>query len=282
MKNIIIFIFSLALLYGCGKKIETNNTQNNVNKQDVKSAGESGTSTATDTLKFEIKNFKKTYKNCSEDSMSCTYLKVSYPFFEENSSGKEINRIINAYIIDSIFTVEGKGNNKSLDGLASTFFSEYETFKKEVPEYGPGYALDISGSAVYNKPKALSVSIGYYINTGGAHPNSYTKYFVFNPKTGKQLKLSDVFINSFDTKLNKLIDKRYRENNKLKDTDRLDGEMGMLFENFIKFNDNFILTKDGIEFLYNRYEIAAYVYGEIEVKFSYKELQEILKPEFKQ
>lgn len=281
MKYVICFLLSIALFSGCGKKSEQNGTQTNLNKQDVKSAGESNTNNLTDSLKFEIKNFKKTYKNCSEDSMSCTYLKVSYPFFEEKNSVKDINSTLFAYITDSIFTVEGKGSNKSLEGLANVFFSEYENFKKEVPEYEPGYALDISGNVLFNKPNALSVCIGFYINTGGAHPNSYMKYFVFNPKTGKQLKPGDIFVSSFETKLNKLIDKKYRENNKLKDSDRLDSEKGMLFENYIKYNDNFILTKEGVEFLYNRYEIAAYVYGETEIKFSYKELQEILKPEFK-
>ena len=113
------------------------------------------------------------------------------------------------------------------------------------------YALDVNSSVVYNKPAALSVSIDFYINTGGAHPNSYARYFVFNPKTGKHLRLNDLFITGFEDKLNKLIDKKYRALRNLKDTDRLDGEKGYLFDNFIKFNDNFIFTKGGINFYYN-------------------------------
>lgn len=281
MKYIIILVLGVNLFLGCGKKPGETETQTNVNKQEVKSTGETNKNSVSDSLKYETKNFKKTYKDCKEENEKCSYLKISYIVFDEGSAQKEINKTLDAYIIDSIFSIEGKGSNKSIDGLATAFFSDYETVKKESPDFEPTYALDINSSVEFNKSKVLSVNTGYYIFTGGAHPNTFMRYFVFNPQTGKQLKLRDVLVNGFEDKLNKLIDKKYRSNNKLKDNERLDSEKGMLFENFIKFNDNFIFTKDGVEFLYNRYEIAAYVYGEIEVKFTYKELEEILKPEYK-
>lgn len=273
MKYILTFVLIAFIIIGCGKKGETINKETKDAKQEVK---------VQDSLSFEMKNFKKTYKNCNENEEKCSYLKVSYPLFAGNSA-TEINKTIDAYISDSIFVIEGKGSNKNPDGLAKTFFEDYENVLKDAsPDFPVVYALDVNSSVVYNKPAALSVSIDYYINTGGAHPNSYAKYFVFNPKSGKQVKLSDIFISGFDDKLNKLIDKKYRELRNLKETDRLDGEKGYLFENFIKFNDNFILTKEGINFFYNNYEIAAYAVGPTELKFTYKELTEILKPEYKQ
>lgn len=272
MKYILILLLIALVIIGCGKKTETTGKESKENKQEAKTQ---------DSLKYEIKNFKKTYKDCNDKDDKCSYLKISYPVFSGDAVS-EINKVIDKYLTDSIFTVDGKGSNVTLNGLATAFFGEYESILKDAsPDYPIVYALDINSSVVYNKPGALSLSIDYYINTGGAHPNSYARYFVFNPKTGKQLRLSDIFNNGFEDKLNKLIDRKFRELRNLKDTDRLDGEKGYLFDNFIKFNDNFIMTKDGINFFYNNYEIAPYAAGPTELKFTYKELEEILKQEFK-
>jgi hypothetical protein len=272
MKHIFTLVLIAFIVIGCGKKTETISKETKEVKQEVK---------AQDSLSFEIKNFKKTYKDCKDSDEKCSYLKVSYPVFAGSNSA-EINKVIDAYLVDSVFNNEGKGSNKNLDGLAATFFADYESVMKDAsPDFPIVYALDVNSSVVYNKPAALSVSIDFYINTGGAHPNSYARYFVFNPKTGKHLKLNDIFITGFEDKLNKLIDKKYRALRNLKDTDRLDGEKGYLFDNFIKFNDNFILTKGGINFYYNNYEIAAYAVGPTELNFTYKELEEILKPDYK-
>lgn len=268
----ILLVFSILIAFTGCQKLGNDAKQNSQNtKQETKTA---------DTTGYNIKLFKKTYKNCNENDEKCSYIKVSYPEFKGNN-GIEINKVLEAYIVDSVFNVEGKVN-KSLDGLATTFFNDYEQVIKDAPaDFPVTYALDIASSIVFNKPKVLSISINEYINTGGAHPNSFIKNFVFNPQNGKQIKLSDVFINGFDTKLNSLIDSKFRTDKGLKPGEKLNGEKGGLFEDYIKYNDNFIFTNDGIEFLYNRYEIAAYVYGEIIVKFKYKELDELLKPEYK-
>ena len=67
----------------------------------------------------------------------------------------------------------------------------------------------------------------------------------------------------------------------LSPTERLDGEKGMLFENYIRFNSNFALTDKGVAFFYNQYEIAAYAYGTTKIDLPYRELAGILKPRFK-
>jgi hypothetical protein len=55
----------------------------------------------------------------------------------------------------------------------------------------------------------------------------------------------------------------------------------ILFENKIEHNDNFTLADNGIVFLYNRYEIAPYVFGEIILEIPYEEINDILNEPFK-
>jgi hypothetical protein len=140
-----------------------------------------------------------------------------------------------------------------------------------------GFVLEVSSSVIYNKSGILTVAAGNYANTGGAHPNSYMKYFVFDVKTGKILKTADIFVQGFEKKLNSMIEKKFRNQFELAEGKPL---TEILFEDKIEFNNNFAITKEGIEFLYNRYEIMAYVYGEAEMIFKYDELKDILKKEY--
>ena len=44
---------------------------------------------------------------------------------------------------------------------------------------------------------------------------------------------------------------------------------------------NFTISDSGLVFCYNPYEIAGFVYGQIELFLAYKEIGDMLKPEFR-
>lgn len=283
MKNILILSIVALLLLGCGKKQNDSSATSNVqstNSGEIKSAGESN-SESPDSLKYEIRKFHKTYKGCNDNEENCSYMKIEYPVFTSGKSYKRINEAIYAYLADSVYLVEEGMSNKTLEKLADNYFKDYETMKKDNPDWGLSYAFESAGRVPYNKGNVVTVEINTYAFTGGAHPNSYNVYFVFDIETGNRLRVQDIFVKGFESGLNKLIEKKYREFRGISDKERLDGENGMLFENHIEFNDNFGLLKDGVIFYYNSYEIAAYAVGPTELNFTYKELGDLLKPEYK-
>lgn len=281
-KLFIICLITIFLFLGCGKKPAELNQQKKDSISTNSNSGEtSGKTSASDSMKYDKKIITKYYndKECSDTAEACTYFKLSYPVFTTGNANKEINKFLEAYITDSIYVPEGKKSNGTLENLYKGMFKEYEAMKKESPDWIMGYALDIFAEVIFNTNKYLTVTVGSYSFFGGAHPNTFSRDFVFDSQTGKILGLKDVFISGFDSKLNKQIDKKFRETYKLKPNESLNGEKGMLFENFIKYNDNFFLTKNGISFYYNPYEIAPYAVGPIVLDFTYNELKEILKPE---
>ncbi len=283
MKNILMLSIVALLILGCGKKqTDTNATSDvqNTNSREIKSAGESN-SGSPDSLKYEMQKFNKTYKGCKEDEENCSYMKIEYPVFTSGKSYKRINEAIYAYLADSVYLLEEGMSNKTLDKLAENYFKDYEMMKSDNPDWGLSYAFESAGRVLFNKGNAVTVEINTYMFTGGAHPNTYNVYFVFDTETGKRLHVQDIFVKGFETKLNKLIEKKYREFRGISDKERLDGENGMLFENHIEYNDNFGLLKDGVVFYYNSYEIAAYAVGPTELNFTYKELGDLLRPEYK-
>ena len=57
----------MFIVIGCGKQADTINKTTNTAKQEVK---------ASDSISFEMKSFKKTYKDCKETEEKCSYLKI--------------------------------------------------------------------------------------------------------------------------------------------------------------------------------------------------------------
>jgi hypothetical protein len=58
----------------------------------------------------------------------------------------------------------------------------------------------------------------------------------------------------------------------------LNGEAGILFDKHLALTKNFYVTGKGVGFIYNPYEVAPYVVGEIELYVPFSEITDILKP----
>jgi len=238
---------------------------------------------ADHSLRYEMNSVEKVYEEDDNGGENATYCKVSYPVFSDGEHAETFNRYLLGWIADStaLSSVPLDPGSITIEGLADNFFAEYDSLRKDFPVSWP-YQFELTGSVLLNKRGLLTVDLSYYAFTGGAHGNSHTEYFVFDTRTGTRLGLNDVFEQGFEERLNKLIDRRYRQMKGLSSTDRLDGEKGMLFENFIHFNDNFALTEEGVSFFFNNYEITAYAFGPTKIDLSYSELAGILKPEFRE
>ena len=236
------------------------------------STPESAGNNSRSDVKFSQMTFKRTYKGCDENKDDCTNMQIYYPVISGSSYDDKVNSMIKDLALHT-YPVEGT-NFKDFDDLLNQFMKDFEDFKKEFPD-APGYwYLKDSTAIVYNSPEILSfenISSSYL---GGAHGSYNAAYTNIDMRNGNMLKTKDIFNKGYEKTLNKMIEAQYRKQMNLKPNESL--TEGGLFENKISFNDNFAMTKDGIEFLYNQYEIAPYAVGVIEIKLSYKDLDAIL------
>ena len=122
---------------------------------------------------------------------------------------------------------------------------------------------------------------------GGAHPNAYIQFSVLDLIDKKQLKITDL-LNVEDTALLRIGEQYYRKNQAIDDTIALADAGYFVFgegEDFedsprygkFHFTTNFALTKDGIEFVYNTYEIGPYAVGASSFTIPYNEVVQYLK-----
>lgn len=165
-------------------------------------------------------------------------------------SAQEIRAKYRANIID-VFKEEYKGLDA--DDLKSVAMSQRECY--------------FSTDTICSEDKFFSVRIAEEVYQGGAHPMPTITCYNFDPQSGKLITESDLFIPGYQEKLGQKI------------KEALQPEYGdMLFSDQIEPNGNFLLTKQGVIYVYNPYDITPYAAGSPSVLIPWGELSDILKP----
>lgn len=225
-------------------------------------------------VKFEQRKVSKTYNDCDPDVTDCPNININYVWMTEGKNKEYFNKQTESIILNDVYKMDSK-SYLSIKDMANGFISDYVTFRKDYPEApGVGWYLDAYYDNVNDMSSILSFEISYEMYTGGAHPTNYQHYYNYDYNTAKQISLDDIFVPEFENKLNELVEKAFREENDLTPGQPLT-DAG-LFEDKIEYNDNFLLTRNGIIFHYNIYEIRAYVYGPTDVTVKYSDLIDLI------
>jgi hypothetical protein len=132
-----------------------------------------------------------------------------------------------------------------------------------------------SNEILYNRCNLLSytVSVDYY--TGGAHGEQGYSNFVIDLKTGDELSENDVFIENYQNELSKIIVEAIASDNNVADPAELES-MGFFSVEEIYPNNNFYVDENGITYTFNKYEIAAYFVGKIDVTLPFDRIRHLM------
>ncbi|MBS1515587.1 MAG: DUF3298 domain-containing protein [Bacteroidetes bacterium] len=263
------------------KKDQTSSTTTNGDKnspqtgQNTSPQG-SGSNSSGDLPKFTQKSHVKSYKGCDITKDDCANIQIYYLEMADGKYSSVVNQLIKEQAMN-VYSFEESPKYKDLSEVTDAFMKDYEEFKKDVPDAPGAWYLKDTTAIITNTPEILCFENRHESYLGGAHGSFNVAYTNVDMRTGKRLNTANIFVKDFKKTLNALIEKEIRKILEIKPGQSLTD--GGLFENTVGFNENFAIKKDGIEFLYNQYEIAPYALGVIEVKLSYKDLESILNKE---
>lgn len=132
------------------------------------------------------------------------------------------------------------------------------------------------------KEGILNLTAEFFEYTGGAHPNSWDKWMNFEKNTGKLLTLKDVFMAGSEKPLSEMLMKELitdmasrLEDENIKTLQDLQ-KAGVLLSTTIYVPENFLLQKEEVSFLYNRYDIAPYSVGVIILSLPYTSVEKYM------
>lgn len=228
--------------------------------------------------------FHETYKLSEQASESPT-LKFDFTLALVSTDDSTATDNINQAIAYTLFESRSNSIKEACEEFVAQCKKEYYEL---LPDYIDSKENSLPAVWFYNYyfinsevERGYKDCINYIIMweefTGGAHPSSYYTVLNFNPETGEEIVLSDLLKEEYEEPLiNILINNLAKQ----LQVDNIDGikEKGYLnLDTDMFVSNNFILDKEQIIFIYNKYEIAPYALGDIMINVTYNELKNLLK-----
>ena len=193
---------------------------------------------------------------------------------------------INKEIVKAAFEYENLSPETAVDSFVAHYTRSYTHDllpyygeDKEAGKEGMGwynYFYDLKTDAQKGKEGIFNYTIEMNSYEGGAHGNQVSTYLNFYTESGKLVTLDDLFVPGYETSLNEILLKALMQQAEVTTMEALQ-EKGYLMWTSMYPSKNFLLKSDGIDFLYNAYEIAPYVVGVTVLKIPYEALTDVLK-----
>jgi hypothetical protein len=162
--------------------------------------------------------------------------------------------------------------NKSINKrIYGTEYNSINAYLNSINEGDNEYyrEIDINFFLMTNENNILCISewTSEY-NEGAAHPMSDGSFVNYDLKNGAEIKLDQILKPNSSEKLNRIAEKIFIDNY---------GSEGWEFQpGEFKLNTNFAITKGGLVFMFNPYEIGPYVAGTPEVFIPYGKINELI------
>ncbi len=242
-------------------------------------------------VKTEEKDLVKKYylsKDTTKGALSVD-IEVEIPIAFTN---KDVLKAIRSTVISNLFGDDyiKHANDSIVQLFTSELVGEYKENNEPLLstlDKTNRYSFDnehtLSGFSLLSDKKIYVYGVERYVNMGGAHGLETRNYFNFDLKTGDLIKEKDLFKANYQFELTELIKKRIVEESKeYKDQKNsepiIDLEDTDYWTDSIKANGNFYITDEGINYVFNPYEIAPYYIGQTEVSLPFNRLKNLLKP----
>lgn len=230
--------------------------------------------------KEQLKIGKMTYKYSEDDSNpKASYYSVNYPIFENINEGLKEQIYFDLEITNKKKDINNRELYDILGDKCFAFIGEFnktqDEIKKEDPEHTRhSYTYDESfQSKMIFHILAIQSNVQYY--SGGAHGSYRTKNLNYDLNKNERIKLKDIVTNMDSLMI--IVENKFRTVYKVPQGANINSSGFQFPEDEFELTENFLVENDGITYLWNPYEIAAYSYGQISLKLKYKEINDLLK-----
>lgn len=249
-------VFGATLLCGsCVSERKTENTSHSASGQ-----------VAADTVQYQVAQYKdfSPYLSGTEEAVDSTIFSARYPIFAD-----EINNLVkNAIFVDG---------EQHVEQVSESFLAGFNEYAEEQIDEGNAsinaWYKHQNCRVVLNEHGILTLQNAINDYTGGAHGMEVELWFNFDLQEKKLLQLTDIVADN--AALLPIAERYFRQHENLADTASY-GPSYFFEENNFTLAANFGLTKEGLLFHYNPYEIKSYAEGPTTFVIPYAELKDTL------
>lgn len=207
---------------------------------------------------------------------SCPSVRVAIPEAGDSTPlGRGVNQALREEVID-ILDYDETRDATGIPEAIGAFSTAYQDMRRQFPDETIGWEAELEGQITYEDDRLLSLKLEAYIFTGGAHGLSTTRYLNFDKKTGEELDHKALFADV--TALENLAEKAFREAKGIPPGAGINDTGFMFEEDRFALPENLGFTPQGLELLYNPYEVASYADGRISLVLPMEQITPLLSP----
>jgi hypothetical protein len=202
----------------------------------------------------------------------CARFQIEFPYFEnltQEVQEKFVDKVTAAIAYDNPET-EGF----SMEQMADQFIHDFIRFRDESTDSVLSWNFTTQFEVLLVSDTLISLAARSEYFTGGAH-GGYGVYFVnISPATGDAVTLASFLKPGFENILNQEGEKAFRQVREIPNGESLDMHGFEFMEDSFEVNSNYGFREEGIVFVFNSYEIAAYALGPTEFLVPWESLGE--------
>jgi hypothetical protein len=173
--------------------------------------------------------------------------------------------------------LDGFGRPVAPDVVAARFLAGHAEFRREFPQ-GPGEWQIERRITIETLPFGLTtLKIEDTRYEGGAHGNSNVFYESRDPATGRRLALKDLATGADMDSLVRIGERAFMETKGLASTADLKEQGWFWDEGRFSLSPNFGVTREGLLFHWNAYDINAYAAGPTTIVLPWSEVHPLLR-----
>jgi hypothetical protein len=223
------------------------------------------------------------------------YMKETFPLFhdrEEPNAKLEMTLLLPGTHMHTVATDSIKNNiienffKKTLDTVSplqmmdiekELYFKQYQSANLDIYDEGSSFNWEKIKSVKvhFNELEFLTLEYYDYGYTGGAHGLPISRFSVIDLITGEKLLLDNVFKQGYQLDLQDIINEQIRTKYELDPGQNL--KDAGFFVSSVEPTENFYINKDGIGFYYNRYEIAPFALGSVDIFIPYSKIRNLIR-----
>jgi hypothetical protein len=238
MKAPFLLLLSLLLLLGCQKE---------------------------DKLTFDTVVFEET--PCSD----CPDVQINLPHaIDQSRLAKTINTALTEEVISLLLFDEGEASVTTIPEAIDSFKDGFLDLKGLFEEEATQWEARINGEVLYEDPNRLTIQLSSYLFTGGAHGYTSQRFLNFDKVKGTELENRQLFKDGEG--FQQFAERKFREQENIPLGQPIN-QTGLMFEqDTFYLPENIGFTKDGLQLLYNPYEVASFADGPIVLTLPYQEV----------
>ena len=205
---------------------------------------------------------------------SCPSIQVDYALANSTNNlagviNPQIERSLGQLISSSVMP-----DGELLDQVkpaVDAFVHNFQDYMGDFPNGVMEYQLDIDSHVSYQTQTLFSVATDFYIYTGGAHGYGGVQFINMDAQTGQILTWPDL-INDLEG-FTAMAQAKFKSLNNIPENDAINST-GFWFEDDVfVLPESYGFTQEGLEFVYNTYEISSYVAGPQRMVIPFNELE---------